>query len=150
MSRRWRLILAAIAFFGWLSYLSYAALTKSREPVISRAQAAAAKHALVATVEEEDGKPRSTVKVIESLWGHGPASGTEIVIENLPSATTKGGYTGPGDYFLLLTDPPFRVVGQQRSPGNDLAHTGPPLIYRWADGLKREFEAIPKVPDQSR
>jgi hypothetical protein len=150
MSRRWRLVLAAIAFFGWLSYLSYAALTKNREPVISRAQAAAAKHALVATVEEDDGKPRPTVKVIESLWGHGPAGGTEIVIENLPSATARGGYTGPGDYLLLVTDPPFRLVGQQRSPGNDLAHTGPPLIYRWSDGLKRELEAISRPPENAR
>jgi hypothetical protein len=144
MSRRWRLILAAIAFFGWLSYLGYAALTKSREPVISRAQAAAARHALVATIQEEGGKPRPKVKLVESLWGDGPASGVEIEVENLPSATAKGGYSGPGDYLLLITDPPFRIVGQQRSPGNDLAHTGPPLIYRWSEGLRREFQAFPR------
>jgi hypothetical protein len=148
-SRRVRLFIASVLFVGWLSYLGFAALTKSREPVISRAQAAAAKHALVATIQEEGGKPRSTVKVLESLWGEGPAAGTETVIENLPSATTKGGYTGSGDYLLLLTDPPFRVVGQQRSPGNDLAHVGPPLIYRWSEGLRREFQALPPPLDHS-
>jgi hypothetical protein len=144
MRRRWRLVLAAAAFLAWLSYLGYAALTKDRGPVVSRAQAAAARFAVVAAVAEEGGKPRAVVKVSESLWPNSPAAGTEIEIENLPSATDRGGYTGAGDYLLLLTDPPFRIVGQQRSPGNDLAHTGPPLIYRWSDSLRRQFERIPR------
>src|SRR5262245_31223107 len=122
MSRRWRLILASVAFLAWLSYLGYAALTKNREPVISRAQAAAAKHAIVAIVEEDAGRPRAQVKVAESLWGQGPTAGTEIAIENLPSANDRSGFAGPGQYLVLLTDPPFRVVGQQRSPGHDLAN----------------------------
>lgn len=142
MRRLW-LILAAVAFIGWLSYLGYAALTKNRSPTISRAQLAAARSAVVAAVEEEAGKPRARVKVLELLWGKAPTSGTEIEVDNLPSATDKGGFVGPGEYLLLLTDPPFRVVGQQRSPGNDLAHTGPPLIYRWTDGLKKEFASLP-------
>jgi hypothetical protein len=146
MRRLW-LILAAVAFIGWLSYLGYAALTKSRAPTISRAQVAAAKHAIVATVEEEGGKPRSKVKVNEALWGKGPSNGTEVEIENLTSATDKGGFVGPGEYLLLLTDAPFRVVGQQRSPGHDLAHTGPPLIYRWTDGLRKEFATLSRPPE---
>jgi hypothetical protein len=150
MRGRWRLVLAAAAFLAWLSYLGYAALTKDRGPVISRAQAAAAKSAIVATVADEGGKPRPLVKVNESLWPNGPSAGTEIEIENLPSATDRGGYTGPGDYLLLLTDPPFRLVGQQRSPGNDFANSGPPLIYRWSDGVRRQFERIPKPLESSR
>jgi shikimate dehydrogenase len=47
MSPRWRLIIAATAFLGWLGYLSYAAATKSRAPVVSHAQAAAADAAVV-------------------------------------------------------------------------------------------------------
>ena len=48
MSRRLRLIVAATLFVGWLAYLGYAALTKNHGPVISRAQAAACKYAVVA------------------------------------------------------------------------------------------------------
>ena len=144
MRRLW-LILAAVAFVGWLSYLSFAALTKNRGPVISRAQAAAAKVAIVASVEAEGGKPLSKVKVSETLWGNGPPNGAEIEVENLPSASDKSGFVGPGEYLLLLTAPSFRVVGQQRSPGNDVAHTGPPLIYRWTDGVKMDFASLPRL-----
>ena len=41
MNARLRLIIAAVAFFGWLGYLSYAAVTKSHAPVVSHTQAAA-------------------------------------------------------------------------------------------------------------
>src|SRR5437762_6947573 len=100
MSRRWRLILAAAAFIGWLSYLGYAALTKNRGPVISQAQAAAAKHVIVADVTTDDnGKPLRRVKVIEALSQDGPASGAEIDVENLSAATDKSGFTGPGPYL---------------------------------------------------
>jgi hypothetical protein len=144
MSPRWRLVLAAAAFLGWLSYLGYSALNKSREPVISRAQAAAAKYAVIARLEDDEGKPRPTITVSENLTPEGPAKGATIEVENLPSANARSGYSGPGEYLLLLTDPPFRVVGQQRSPGNDLANTGPPLVYLWSEGLRRQFQALPK------
>jgi hypothetical protein len=42
------LIVAAVLFVGWLSWLGYAALTKSRAPVVSHAQAATAPVAVVA------------------------------------------------------------------------------------------------------
>lgn len=48
MSSRWRLILTAAALVGWLGLLSYTALTKSRSPIVSQAQAAVAHHAVVA------------------------------------------------------------------------------------------------------
>ena len=112
MIRHWRLILAAAAFIGWMSYLGYAALTKDRGAVISRAQAAAASYAIVAEVKEgTDGKPDKHVAVKELLTsGNGPASGTEIDVVNLPRAS---GYAGTGQYLLLLTEPPFAIVGQQ-------------------------------------
>jgi len=155
MSKRWRLILAAAAFIGWLSYLGYAALTKDRGPVISRAQAGAATHPVVAEVEAgPDGVPTGKAKVVESLSGDSPAAGTAIFVANLPTAH---GFTGSGQYLLLLVPnlnprairpeeplPPFTIVGQQRSPGNDLTGVGPPLIYRWTDSLRKQYESLPK------
>jgi len=138
MSRRWLLILASIAFVGWLSYLAYAAMTKNRGPVISRAQAAAATAAVVAELSEP-GKP---ARVLERLRGDAPEAG-DIEVANL--ARTKG-FDSPGHYLLLLTREHgvWFVVGQQRSPGNDLAGVGPPLIYPWTDRLRKQFEELPK------
>jgi hypothetical protein len=143
MIRRWRLVLAAVAFIGWLSYLGYAALTKNRGPVVSHIQVAAAKHAIVAEVNAgPDGKPDQHVTVVEALSKGGPAKGSKIELDNLPRAS---GFIGPGQYLLLLTDhPPFLVVGQQRSPGNDLSGLGSPLIYPWSDEVKREYEKLAK------
>jgi hypothetical protein len=36
------LVVSAALFVGWIAWLSYTALTKSRAPIVSRAQAAAA------------------------------------------------------------------------------------------------------------
>jgi hypothetical protein len=142
MSGRWRLILAAIAFIGWLSYLGYAALTKNRGPVVSHIQVAAAKHAIVAEVNAgPDGKPDQHITVVEALSKDGPAKGSKIDVDNLPRAS---GFTGSGQYLLLLTDPPFLVVGQQRSPGNDLSGVGSPLVYRWSDEVKEQYEKLAK------
>lgn len=144
MRRRVLLALAAAAFLGWMAYLGAAALTKSRAPVISRAQAAAYRHAVVAAVEADGDHPRKNVVVRESLTPGGPAAGTEIEVENLAAATARGGYAGPGEYLLLLSEAPFVVVGQQRSPGNDLAGVGPPLVYRWSDDVRKQFERLPQ------
>lgn len=157
MSHRWRLILAAVLFIGWLSYLGYTALTKNRSPVISRIQAAAAKYAVVAEVSvTAQGKPDPKIKVDESL---GPAqlpAGSNQFVTNIADAS---GFEGPGQYLLFLTeDPshdrietdgaktrPLTIVGQQRSPGNDLTGVGPPKVYRWTDGVRRQFESMPKA-----
>jgi len=161
MSRRWRLILAAAAFVGWLGYLGYAALTKDRGPVISRAQAAAATHPVVAEVEAgPDGAPTGKATVVEALSGNSPAKGTALFVTNLPAAQ---GFDGPGEYLLLLvpdTRPhfarpegpigaPFAIVGQLRSPGNDLSGVGRPFVYRWTDSVRRQYEKLPKRPSDA-
>ncbi len=156
MNRRWRVILASVAFLGWLSYLGYAALTKNRGPVISRAQDAAARYAVVAEIKAgPDGKALSRVKVVEVLRAKDLAAGAEIVVTNMKDATS---FAGEGQYLLLLNpEPPWRgnpdegpprptytVVGQQRSPGNDLSGVGPPLIYSWTDDVRKQFEKLPR------
>ena len=103
----------------------------------------------------DDGLPTQFVTVVEVLRGDGPPVGSEQFVTNLPSVQ---GFSGPGQYLLLVTlDPvarmvrangpeyrPFTVVGQQRSPGNDLAGVGKPLVYLWSDDMRRQFETLPK------
>jgi hypothetical protein len=156
-SGRLRLLLAAFVFIGWLGYLSYAALTKNRDPIISRVQAAVAKVAIVGEVTAgPDGKPAPEVLVVEALAGGDTEPGSKVTVVNLPDAQ---GFTGAGRYLLLMTAIPpglvpqhenpdtnrkFSLVGQQRSPGHDLAGVGKPLIYTWTDGMRMQFEKMPK------
>ncbi len=138
-NKRARLIAAAVLFFGWLAWLGYAAADKSRGPIVSRAQATAVVGeekkgaAVIAHVEAgPDGKPGTHAVVKELITAEGPKEGTELDVLNLPSVE---GFTGPGDYLLLLIHGPtgeWVVAGRQRSPGYE---TGPdawpvdPVIY---------------------
>jgi hypothetical protein len=154
MSPRWRLIVAAGLLVGWLGVLSYTALTKSHAPIVSHAQAAAARQAVVALVTADaEGKPQPRVKVLESLLDGSPAADTELYVPNLPEAR---GFRGSGAYLLLLTEnpllrrftidgidlPALTLVGPQRSPGHDLAGLGPPLIYQWNDEVRKQFDNL--------
>jgi hypothetical protein len=137
MSPRIRLILAAVAFVAWLSWLGYAALTKSRAPIVSHAQSAAADGAVVAEVKEL----APTAFVEEKLWGDVPTAG-RVEVMNLAEAK---GFAGPGKYLLYLTRRGDRwaVVGPQRSPGSDLSNlVGPFLIYPWDDHVRKQAEAL--------
>jgi hypothetical protein len=153
LSKRLRLLIAVVLFVGWMSYLGYAALTKSRSPIVSRAQAAAAKFGVVAEVEcAPDGKPLVRTKVVESLTEGGPKPGTELLVPNLYDVR---GFEGPGPYLLLLKPEPFAanpgnppdgnvydLVGQLRSPGNDLTGIGKPAIYRWNDDVRMQYDRL--------
>jgi hypothetical protein len=166
MSRRLRLVLAAALLLAWLGWLSFTALTKSRAPTISRAQAAAAPVPVVAELTTgEEGqssvlmrgsgelvelkghpeKPAFVVKVVERLTSDGPPEGSEIGVVNLANSS---GYSGPGRYLLLLQKlpdgatvdrhPAYALIGQQRSPGADIADVGPPKIYPWSDDVRKQ------------
>jgi hypothetical protein len=146
------LLVTAVLFIGWLSWLGFLALTKSSAPLVSHAQAAAATRAVRAKLTTgDDGRPRDDVTVVECLairtTNDQPpllkelAPNSQITVTNLPSCA---GYSGEGEYLLLLGRdardgpavegrPVYYVVGQQRSPGADLANIGPPMIYRWSD-----------------
>lgn len=118
------LFISTAVLLSWFTWLSYTALTKSHEPVVSHAQAAATKFAVVATLSDGEadresklvrsggiqgenatplkakaGKPAFTVTVKELLTANGPAKDTQIGVWNLPASV---GYVGPGDYLLLL------------------------------------------------
>jgi hypothetical protein len=152
ISKRLRLVVAFALFIGWMCYLGYAALTKSHSPIVSHAQAAAAEVAVVAEVEvSADGKPDMKTKVVEALSPDAPPPGTELYVVNLPEVR---GFEGPGQYLLLLLPdnffrpkngnvlPPFLVVGQLRSPGNDLSGVGKPAIYRWNEDVRKQYEKL--------
>src|SRR5437764_9069093 len=91
------LAVSAVLLFGWLAWLSSAALTKSREPIVSRAQAAVAKMPVVAKVDaDEKGAPVARVTVVEALKPNGPPKDTPLEVENFNLAR---GFTGPGEYL---------------------------------------------------
>ena len=123
-AQRGFLIITAVLLVGWLGWLSYTALTKSRAPTVSRAQAAGASVFIVAEVTAADpnresllrrstgiggqnltvlkgqsDKPGFLVTVKDRLSPKGAVAGDEIGVSNLPSCA---GYTGPGEYLLLL------------------------------------------------
>ena len=137
--KKLRLIAAALLFVGWMSWLGYAALSKSREPVVSRAQTAGAQVAVVATLSGDESPKSATVT--EPLSAGAPGVGTPLDVVNLDNLQ---GYSGPGEYLLLLEKQGdrYRVVGQQRSPGYDLAGTGKAHIYRWSEDVKAQAKKV--------
>ena len=170
-SGRVRLFIAAVLFIGWLGWLAVTALTKSREPVVSRAQAAAAgvpvraklemaepdreslllRHTpngqVVTPLKGQADKPAFVVEVVENLHANGPAAGTKIGVTNLPACA---GYTGPGEYLLLLNPdgdatldgrPAYTLVGQQRSPGAE-PDGAPPMIYKWGEDVGKQVQRL--------
>jgi hypothetical protein len=49
------------------------------------------------------------------------------------------------DQFRPTDAPPhpaFTLVGQQRSPGHDPGGVGKPLVYRWNDDVRKQFETL--------
>jgi hypothetical protein len=141
-----RLALAALLFFGWLGLLGYTAYTKSRAPIVSRAQAAGTVVAVRAKLTDGgDGRPARQAEALDNVTATGPKPGP-ILVPNLPNAS---GFTGTGEYLLLLvpevsldgTDT-YRVTGQQRSPGADLDGVGPPKIYAWSADVEAQARRL--------
>jgi hypothetical protein len=124
-----------VLLLGWFAWLGSTALTKSREPVVSRAQAAAAPVAVVAELSGSGEVAHAEVVVKQSFTPASPEPGTVIVVKNLPACT---GFHGPGEYLLLLQPlglEDFVVVGQQNSPGARLEGVGAPKIYAWGPAV---------------
>jgi hypothetical protein len=104
-------------------------------------------------LKQPAGKPAVVVAVIEWFKPDGAATlSGEIAVLNLPAST---GYAGPGQYLLLLnrdgeaevetpggSRPAYTIAGQQRSPGADLDGVGPPMIYRWGEGVRAQVKQM--------
>lgn len=165
------LVVTAALFFGWLGWLAVTALTKSHEPVVSHAQAAAAavpvRARLEAAVPDRESlllratpngqavtplkgkadKPAFVMEVVEQLRPNGPAAGTTIGVSNIDRCA---GFTGPGEYLLLLNPdadatidgrPAYTLIGQQRSPGAEL-DGAPPVIYKWGADVGKQVQRL--------
>ena len=160
---RARLILAALLFFGWLSWLGYAVSKNGKVPVVSRAQLTAATHLVVAEVKAGgDGLPEPSARVVEVIRIPTPigtvptttpvAVDSKIYITNLQEAQTPDatGFPGPGLYFMALTKDDhdtFRIAGMPRSPGYEAQEptrkNGPgPIVYPWSDAFKAQLRGL--------
>jgi hypothetical protein len=124
---------------GWFAWLSYTALTKSHEPIVPPVQAAAAQVAVRATVEiDEKGAPSMQATVVE--WLRGPQAASEkILVVNL---STAHGFTGKGDYLLLLAQEfpgVYHVLGARGTFGTE---SDPPTIYPWGPGVVAQEQRL--------
>jgi hypothetical protein len=140
---RLRLVVAAVVFVGWMSWLGYAVTQRGTVPLVSRAQVAGATQLVVATVEKgPDGLPLATATVTEVLRGNVAPGAIEVL--NLPSARPPGVESFPetGTYLLPLTGDakPFRVAGLPRSPGYENASSERPAIYPWTDDVRKQLK----------
>jgi hypothetical protein len=140
------LAMTAVTLFGWFAWLSYAALTKSHDPTISRAQAARSDGVpVVAKVTaDEKGTPAMKVTVVESLKPDGPRKDSTLMVLNLPSAN---GFVKEGMYLLLLTPDPlafpadspiFHLVGQRGT----FADSDTPAIYPWTPDVEAQARRL--------
>ena len=147
---RIRFIVAAVLLFGWLGWLGYLAVTKTNPVILSRSQAMASTHFVLAKVKVDasTGLPVREVEIERDLRPNGePLAGT-IRISNLPEARIAGqssAFSGPGPYLLMLTKTPagYELTQPPRSPG----HEGPvrplPWAYEWnAPGVQQQFGSL--------
>ncbi len=149
---RLRLILAALAFAGWLGWLGYAVLQRNNAPVLSRAQLTAATHLLVAEITVgEDGRPEPRVKVVEVLRGDNVDKANPLEVSHLESARPPGsdGLPSAGTYLLpvVRTGTGYRIAGLPRSPGYEAVDKPVlPAIYPWNDATRAQLKALELLP----
>lgn len=170
--QKWFLLVTAVLFVGWLAWLGYAMAVHRLNPpdVVSRSQLVEASYVVVVEVTLDGDKPGQTVKVKQRLSdGGGPESG-EIVVTNLPKATTPFNQplSGSGEYLLALVpdgiaDPkagPYKIAGWPRGLGESVTQPGvqlmdadgnpfnppkfirPPLAYPWTDAVKKQMRGL--------
>jgi hypothetical protein len=146
---RIRLIAAILLFLAWIAYLGYTAATNywNKPDLVSRAQLTEATALVVADLTtDEEGKPKVLTKITHRLSVSGPVAGTEIVVENLPSAQPPGKpFPGPGEYLLPLIatgDRVYRIAGLPRSPGYPPMQFVRPVIYPWTEAVKAQIQKL--------
>lgn len=143
--QKWFLVITAVAFVGWLTWLGYAMIFHrwiSPPDIVSRSQLVEAQYVAVVEVMFDGDKPNPTAKVKQKLDGDGPGADATIVVTNLPKATTPFNQPlpGPGEYLVALVpdglaDPqtgPYKIAGWPRGLGE--ATVQPGVELKDADG----------------
>ena len=156
MSRRWiPLVVTGLLFFGWLAFLAYLAATKTNPVVVSRSQAMASTHFVLAEVKVDPatGEPERLVTVVEDLRPHGDPLDPVIPVANIKAARIAGGdgrFQAKTPYLLMLTrtEEAFVLTPPPRAPGHAAAGLLRPWAYVWdAPGVREQFEAlVPRRP----
>jgi hypothetical protein len=150
--RRVFLIVAAVVFAGWLSWLGYLAAYKTNPVVVSRSQMMASTHFVLAEVkvDPETGLPQKEVAVKKDLRPAGVALSGTIRVENIKLGRVGGAkdFREPGLYLLPLTaagKDVYTLTVQPRSPGQEVIDYDRvrPWAYLWdAPGVKEQFESL--------
>ncbi len=145
---RIRLVLAALAFFGWLAWLATAVWKNGNVPVVSRAQLTAATCLVLADLTLDDQNlPVSKIAVTSVISGTGPAVGETVDVINLPKAIAAGKYATPvpGVHAIPLSKTPdgaYRIAGLPPSPGYNVTEPDRPLIYPWNEDVKKQLRSL--------
>lgn len=119
---RLRVLIFAILFFGWISWLGVMAWRSTGMVVVSRAQILTADAVVIAKVEADAGKPYSEVTIKEVLDSTGKRQiHLEVpeTIKGLHELNKENGWKGEGDYVvpLVYTGQSFEVHAIPKSPG---------------------------------
>ena len=141
---RIRLIVAAVAFIGWLLYLGYLALGHATPVIVSRSQVLIATHFIKAELSVDDsGKlvPRAQVR---DSFGSNRSDQETITIDNIADARLPGGKTirSPGTFLLPLQlagiEGHYKVAPSATGHGGE---TSPRQywIYPWNGDVERQI-----------
>lgn len=142
---RIRLLVAALAFLGWMAWLAVTVWNKGTVQLVSTAQLTEATHVVVATVTTNDAGDAQP-KVAVSKWLRSPVGEPtpgEIEVAGLHKAVTPlpindSRRIGKGEFVLLLVKTPlgFAIAGLPRSPGFEGATPDQPVVYPWTEDVK--------------
>jgi hypothetical protein len=122
---RWRLVVAAAGFLGWIGWLTYLAATTTHPLVLSRPQFFQADLWVIAKMDGDQDHPAGRAEVMEVFWSR-ENKGTKlkhIDVSNLPEVGNRNNWQGPGQYILPLKKvkataaESFTIVPIPRSPG---------------------------------
>jgi hypothetical protein len=122
---RWRLVVAAAGFLGWIGWLTYLAATTTHPLVLSRPQFLQADLWVIAKVDGDQDRPAGEAEVVEVFWSRDNKGRKlkHIGVSNLPELGNRNGWQGPGQYILPLkkvegtAGESFAIVPIRRSPG---------------------------------
>jgi hypothetical protein len=156
---RFRLLLTAVLFVGWIGYLAYLAFTSGTRPVtqehpivLSRAQLLVSTLDVIAELHADQDRPATTVTIKAVHWSRQeppPVSpGATISVPNLAHSS---GWKGPGEYILPLVKTAggeYEVASTPLSPGYKPSGEAPARIYPSTLQTLSQLKMIPK-PDRT-